>query len=59
MVHVINTNLMPLNAQRNLTTTQGALATSIQRLSTGLRVNGAKDRTALNAEYQQLAAANA
>ena len=37
---------MSLNAQRNLTTTQGALATSIQRLSTGLRVNSAKDDAA-------------
>ena len=46
MAQVINTNLMSLNAQRNLTTTQGALATSIQRLSTGLRVNSAKDDAA-------------
>jgi flagellin len=46
MPQVINTNTMSLNAQRNLTTTQGALATSIQRLSTGLRVNSAKDDAA-------------
>ena len=43
---VINTNLMSLNAQRNLSTTQSALATSVQRLSTGLRVNSAKDDAA-------------
>ena len=46
MAQIINTNLMSLNAQRNLTTTQSALATSIQRLSTGLRVNSAKDDAA-------------
>jgi flagellin len=46
MAQVINTNLMSLNTQRNLNTTQGALATSIQRLSTGLRVNSAKDDAA-------------
>ena len=43
---VINTNIMPLNAQRNLSATQSALATSVQRLSTGLRVNSAKDDAA-------------
>ena len=43
---VINTNLMSLNAQRNLRATQSALATSVQRLSTGLRVNSAKDDAA-------------
>jgi flagellin len=46
MAQIINTNMMSLNTQRNLTTTQGALATSIQRLSTGLRVNSAKDDAA-------------
>lgn len=46
MAQIINTNLMSLNAQRNLTTTQGALATSVQRLSTGLRVNSSKDDAA-------------
>jgi flagellin len=45
-VSQINTNLMSLNAQRNLGTSQMALATSIQRLSTGLRVNSAKDDSA-------------
>ena len=42
----INTNMISLNAQRNLSTTQSALATSIQRLSSGLRVNSAKDDAA-------------
>ena len=37
---------MSLNAQRNLSATQSALATSVQRLSTGLRVNSAKDDAA-------------
>jgi len=43
---IINTNLMSLNAQRNLASTQGSLTTSIQRLSSGLRVNSAKDDAA-------------
>jgi flagellin len=42
----INTNLASLNAQRNLSTSQGSLATSMQRLSSGLRVNSAKDDAA-------------
>ncbi len=46
MAQIINTNLMSLNAQRNLTSTQSVLASSIQRLSTGLRVNSAKDDAA-------------
>jgi flagellin len=46
MAQIINTNLMSLNAQRNLSSTSNALATSIQRLSTGLRVNSAKDDAA-------------
>ena len=46
MAQVINTNIMSLNAQRNLSATQSALATSVQRLSTGLRVNSAKDDAA-------------
>jgi flagellin len=46
MSQVINTNLASLNAQRNISTTQASLATSIQRLSTGLRVNSAKDDAA-------------
>jgi flagellin len=42
----VNTNVTSLNAQRNLSTTQNALATSMQRLSSGLRVNSAKDDAA-------------
>ena len=43
---VINTNISSLNAQRNLSSSQGTLATSLQRLSTGLRINSAKDDAA-------------
>jgi flagellin len=46
MSQTINTNLVSLNAQRNLSTSQGLLATSMQRLSSGLRVNSAKDDAA-------------
>jgi len=42
----INTNVMSLNAQRNLTSSQSSLSTSIQRLSSGLRINSAKDDAA-------------
>jgi flagellin len=42
----INTNLISLNAQRNQTVSQASLATSMQRLSSGLRVNSAKDDAA-------------
>ena len=43
---VINTNIVALNAQRNLGSSQNALTTSMQRLSSGLRVNSAKDDAA-------------
>ena len=46
MASTINTNINSLNAQRNLGTSQGSLATSMQRLSSGLRVNSAKDDAA-------------
>lgn len=46
MASVINTNISSLNAQRNLTTSQMSLNTSIQRLSSGLRINSAKDDAA-------------
>lgn len=46
MANVINTNISSLNAQRNLSTSQSSLATSLQRLSTGLRINSAKDDAA-------------
>ncbi len=42
----INTNVMSMTAQRNLSTSQSSLATSMQRLSSGLRVNSAKDDAA-------------
>ena len=46
MALVINTNVMSLNAQRNLSTSGNGLATSLQRLSSGLRINSAKDDAA-------------
>jgi flagellin len=46
MASVINTNIASLNAQRNLTMSQSSLATSLQRLSSGLRINSAKDDAA-------------
>ena len=46
MAQTINTNVMSLTAQRNLSSSQGSLATSMQRLSSGLRVNSAKDDAA-------------
>ena len=45
-MQVINTNVMSLNAQRNLGANNTNLATSIQRLSSGLRINSAKDDAA-------------
>jgi len=46
MPQVINTNLSAINARRNLETSSSALGTSLQRLSSGLRVNSAKDDAA-------------
>ena len=46
MALTINTNVASLNAQRNLAKSQGDLATSMQRLSSGLRINSAKDDAA-------------
>ena len=46
MPQTINTNLNSLNAQRNLSSSQSSLAMSMQRLSSGLRVNSAKDDAA-------------
>jgi flagellin len=43
---VINTNISTLNAQRNLMSSQGTLETSLRRLSSGLRINSAKDDAA-------------
>ena len=46
MPQIINTNIASLTAQRNLNGSQSSLATSLQRLSTGLRINSAKDDAA-------------
>ncbi len=46
MPQIINTNIASLNAQRNLNRSQGDLYTSLQRLSSGLRINSAKDDAA-------------
>jgi len=46
MPQIINTNLQSLNAQRNLSMSQTSLSVSMQRLSSGLRVNSAKDDAA-------------
>jgi flagellin len=46
MTQTINTNVASLNAQRNLNNSQASLAMSMQRLSSGLRINSAKDDAA-------------
>jgi len=46
MPQIINTNIMSMNSQRNLNKSQSAMATSLQRLSSGLRINSAKDDAA-------------
>ena len=46
MPQVINTNIASLNAQRNLNASQSALQVALQRLSSGLRINSAKDDAA-------------
>lgn len=46
MPQIINSNVASLNAQRNLNTSQTQLATSLQRLSSGLRINSARDDAA-------------
>ena len=56
MAQVINTNVMSLNAQRNLTTSSTSMATTIQRLSSGLRINSAKDDAAGLAISQRMTA---
>ena len=43
---IINTNIASLNAQRNLTKSQDSLGSALQRLSSGLRINSAKDDAA-------------
>ncbi len=46
MPQTINTNIASLNAQRNLSSSQSSLSTSMQRLSSGMRINSAKDDAA-------------
>ena len=46
MAQSINTNVASLNAQRNLSRSQGLMNTALERLSTGLRINSAKDDAA-------------
>jgi flagellin len=46
MPMMINTNVVSMNAQRNLTSSQASLATSMERLSSGLRVNSSRDDAA-------------
>lgn len=46
MASTVNTNLVSLNSQRNLGMSQSSLSTAMQRLSSGLRVNSAKDDAA-------------
>jgi flagellin len=46
MPQIINTNMLALNAQRNLSQSQNSQATAIQRLSSGLRINSSKDDAA-------------
>jgi flagellin len=52
----INTNIQSINAQRKLDQSQGSLATSMQRLSSGLRINSAKDDAAGLAIAQRMSA---
>ncbi|MBV5300402.1 MAG: flagellin FliC, partial [Methylococcales bacterium] len=46
MALIINTNLSSINGQRNLTSSATSLSTSMTRLSSGVRVNSAKDDAA-------------
>ena len=46
MPQIINTNIASLNAQRNLNASQQDANTTLQRLSSGLRINSAKDDAA-------------
>jgi flagellin len=56
MASYINTNIASLNAQRNLTSSQTSLTTSLQRLSSGMRINSAKDDAAGLAISQRMSA---
>ena len=54
MAQIINTNVMSLNAQRNLNQTSSSLSTALQRLSSGLRVNSSMDDAAGLAVAQKM-----
>lgn len=54
MAQIINTNVMSLNAQRNLNNTATGLSTALQRLSSGLRVNSSMDDAAGLAVAQKM-----
>src|SRR5512146_1518019 len=56
MPQIINTNIASLNAQRNMNRTQGDLSSALQRLSSGLRINSAKDDAAGLAIAQRMSA---
>jgi flagellin len=56
MPQIINTNVASLNAQRNLNGSQAAQAQALQRLSSGLRINSAKDDAAGLAVSQRMSA---
>jgi len=56
MPQVINTNMMSLNSQRALNTSQNSMQTSLERLSSGLRINRAKDDAAGLAISERLGA---
>ena len=56
MALTVNTNLEAMNASRNLNQTENPLATSMQRLSSGLRINSAADDVAGYAISQRLQA---
>ena len=56
MPQIINTNVASLNSQRNLNGSQAALNVSLQRLSSGLRINSAKDDAAGLAVSQRMSA---
>ena len=56
MPQIINTNVASLNAQRNLNGSQSAMNVALQRLSSGLRINSAKDDAAGLAVTQRMSA---
>ena len=55
-MQVVNTNIMSLNAQKSISRTNGAMATAMERLSSGMRINSAKDDAAGLAISQRMTA---